>query len=79
MLSLLDHTHVGLAYNPKRQARGSGHPRPCKRSHSGIRNIYREYAQYRKYADAESGVKASLYKKDNIIPNQPRFDIAFLL
>ena len=46
-----------LAYHSGRQACGSGDPRYDKRSHGGIWNIYRKYAQRGGNVNAESGIK----------------------
>ena len=45
MLSLLDHTRERLASHPERQAGGRGDPRADQRSHGGVWNIHREYAE----------------------------------
>ena len=56
-----------LAYHSGRQACGSGDPRYDKRSHGGIWNIYRKYAQRGGNADGESGVnKKAISPKSGI-------------
>ena len=63
LLSLLDHTRVGLADHPERQAR-----RCCDACYGGksdgrLRHIHREYVKCRTNADGEGVLKAKLNKK----------------
>ena len=67
LLSFVDHTPVRLAYYPERQARGRGDTRYDQRSHGGVRDIYRKYAQRGGNADGESGVnKKAISPKSGI-------------
>ena len=79
MLSLLDHTRVGLPDHSERKACWSCHPRYDKRPDERLRHFYRKYA--RRLADAHSkgGVKTRQYRPNwMILPFVIRFIMADL-
>ena len=63
LLSLLEHTRVGLADYSKWQARRSGYARHDQRSDRGVRDIHRKYAECgTRSGTAKGGITRKLNK-----------------
>ena len=63
MLSFIDHTRVGLAHHPERQARRRGYACSHQWSNDGIWHFHWEYAERGSNADGKCELKAKLNKK----------------